>query len=545
MAEDSLVGQQLANFRVDRVLGRGGMAQVYYGWDVKLERPVAIKVIDARYRANPAYAERFVREARAISTWRHENIVQIHYADDQEGLYYFVMEYIDGQDLGTLMKQYTEQNALIPYQDVLRIGAAVARALDYAHKRGVIHRDVKPSNVMLDHEGRIILTDFGLAMDVQQGSLGEVVGSPHYTAPEQARRSSDAVPQSDLYSLGVMLYEMLTGSVPFDDPSPASLALQHLTLSPPPPRQLNPNLSAETEGVLLKALSKSPVDRYQTGLELMRALDRALKNQGPTVPSPAAVEQATRLHRHPSDPQTSGRPRSFPWLWLGLGALLLILLGAGIVILSQRGGARDETFTPPSTATTDEVVQVSTATTSSEDIAEVPTSAPSDTPAVSASPVELQPTLVATVTTTDTPVVVNPTATILNPNGYRIVLFYNERGFYIWNPGERRLQIASIAFEAIDAAGQPTPYRFEGSSWAAMYAQLMEGRCNTVEIAAQAAPSRPAECTVFNATRTPVEDSPWVFWRAHDGITQFRVLWDNQETARCEISAGTCEVFLP
>ncbi len=182
----------------------------------------------------------------------------------------------DGPDLAQLLAEYASAGELMPHGDVLRIGHAVARALDYAHAQGIIHRDIKPSNVMVASDGRVVLTDFGLALDVAQGTVGEVFGTPHYIAPEQARRSSDAVPQSDIYAWGVVLYEMLTGIVPFDDPSPTSLALQHLTMAPPPPRQINPALNEETEAVLLKALSKSPADRYPTAGALMDALDQAL-----------------------------------------------------------------------------------------------------------------------------------------------------------------------------------------------------------------------------------------------------------------------------
>ncbi|MCZ7544184.1 MAG: serine/threonine protein kinase [Anaerolineae bacterium] len=243
MAEDPLIGRQLANYQIVRLIGHGGMAQVYYGWDVRLERPVAIKVIDARYRGNPAYAQRFVNEARVVATWRHEHIVQVYYADEDDGLYYFVMEFVDGYSLAEVLAQYRAQGRLLSLDEALRIGFAVAGALDYAHQRGVIHRDVKPSNIMLANDGRVILTDFGLALDLHQGSMGEVFGTPHYISPEQARRSASAVPQSDVYSLGVVLFEMLTGVVPFDDPSPTSVALQHITTPPPSPRGINPALS--------------------------------------------------------------------------------------------------------------------------------------------------------------------------------------------------------------------------------------------------------------------------------------------------------------
>jgi serine/threonine protein kinase len=274
---ESLLGHQLANYRVDRLLGSGGMAQVYYGWDVKLERPVAIKVIDARYRDDPAYAERFIREARTVAGWRHDHIVQIYYADDQDGLYFFAMEYVDGMDLGQVLAQYSDDGELMGHEDVLFVGRAVAQALDYAHEQGVIHRDIKPSNVMVTADGRVVLTDFGLALDVYEGSLGQVFGSPHYISPEQARSSAEAVVQSDLYSLGVMLYEMLTGVVPFDDPSSTTLALKHLNEPPPPPREINPNLNEETEAVLLKILSKEIEERYGTGQALMDALEAALE----------------------------------------------------------------------------------------------------------------------------------------------------------------------------------------------------------------------------------------------------------------------------
>ncbi len=297
MADDSLLGRQLANFKIERSIGRGGMAQVYYGQDVKLERPVAVKVIDVRHRGNPAYAERFVREAKTVATWRHENIIQIHYADDEDGLYYFVMEYIDGFDLGELIAQYTEKGQKVPHDKVITLGQDIAAALDYAHQQGVIHRDVKPANVMVGHDDRVVLTDFGLALDVEQGSMGEAFGSSHYIAPEQARRSADAVPQSDIYALGVLLYEMLTGHVPFNDPSPTTVALQHITLLPPPPRDINPELSEDVEAVLLKALQKSPSERYQSGQALMDALSQALRDESslPTDIKPASTTEPDRV----------------------------------------------------------------------------------------------------------------------------------------------------------------------------------------------------------------------------------------------------------
>lgn len=274
---DSMLHRQLANYRIERLLGRGGMGQVYYGWDVKLERPVAVKVMNERFRSNPAFTERFLREARSVASWRHPNIVQVYYADQQDDLYFFAMEYVDGKSLADVMAETAGRGALMPHAEVLRLGKAIAAALDYAHEHDIIHRDVKPSNVLVAEDGRVILTDFGLSLRTDRGSHGEIFSTAHYVAPEQARRSADANAQSDLYSLGVILYEMLTGSVPFDDPSPTSVAVQHITLPPPSPRALNPALNLETEAVLLKALDKNPAQRYPTGVALMAALEKALQ----------------------------------------------------------------------------------------------------------------------------------------------------------------------------------------------------------------------------------------------------------------------------
>ena len=284
MNAQRLIGQKLAgNYRVDRFLGQGGMAQIFYGWDESLDRPVAIKVIGDALKDNTTYTERFIHEARAVAKWRHEHILQVYYAGAEENnLYYFVMEFVDGSDLEQILRQYEEKGELIPFEDVVRIGRAVASALDYAHSKHVIHRDVKPSNILIDRENRVALTDFGLAMDIQRGSMGQTFGTPHYVAPEQARNSADAVPQSDFYSLGIILYEMLTGIVPFDDPSSMSVALKHLSEPPPPPRTINPQLSQEVEQVLLKALSKEPSQRFGNGQALMDALEDALQAQSET-----------------------------------------------------------------------------------------------------------------------------------------------------------------------------------------------------------------------------------------------------------------------
>ena len=273
---DPLIGQSLDNFLIQQLLGRGGMARVYKGMDTSLKRPVAIKVIEEHFRATVAYQLRFEHEAQAVANLHHPNIVTVYHFGKQAGLYYLVMEYINGADLDSIIRNYGATGELMPHKDVLRIIGEIASALDYAHTQGVIHRDIKPSNIMLERTGRSVLTDFGLALRVSEGTVGETFGSPHYISPEQARNSANVLPQSDLYSLGIVVYELLTGTVPFDDPSPTTLAVQHMVAPLPPPRALNPNLSEAVDHVMLRILAKNPVERHQSGQEFIAALRLAL-----------------------------------------------------------------------------------------------------------------------------------------------------------------------------------------------------------------------------------------------------------------------------
>src|SRR5258707_6872628 len=278
---DPLIGKQLGDYVIQDLLGRGGMARVYKGYDERLQRFAAVKVINSDFATadQAEYAERFRREARAIARLHHPNIVGVFQFGEYESNYYMAMVFIEGRDLRQMLKEYAENNQQMPHVDVLNIIRGIGSALDYAHSRGVIHRDIKPSNIMLDPENRAILTDFGLALSTQEGTLGDTFGSAHYIAPEQAVSSAKAVPQSDLYSLGVCLYEMLAGKVPFDDPSAMSVALKHLNDAPPPPHLFNPELAPAIERVILKTLDKDPNQRYATGALLADALEAAMQGK--------------------------------------------------------------------------------------------------------------------------------------------------------------------------------------------------------------------------------------------------------------------------
>lgn len=570
MQMDPLIGRQLANYEIEREIGHGGMAVVYLGRDVKLNRPAAIKVIDARFRDQPNYTGRFLHEARMVASWRHEHILQIYYADDVSfpdigKLFFFAMEYINGQNLAEVLSGLVQVHGIVPPAEILRYGRAVAEALDYAHARGVIHRDVKPANILVSKDGRIVLSDFGLALEVQQGSIGEVFGSAHYIAPEQARRSSDAVPQSDLYSLGVILYEMLTGVVPFDDPSPTSVALQHITLPPPRPRDINPDLSEEVEAVLLKALAKKPEERFSSGAELLNTLENALIRMHPSLPThrqippPAAVAQgATNGTKQPAPP-TLPPPslsilKSLPILSpvqkkIAFAVACLAIITCLIADLSlwfrQLGGAEQAAITPSAAAVLAQAEKSpATVPATSTAISEVPVStepvsAPlplSETPASPGSDPNVQPTI---------------TWTPKYASGRKMILSWNDGSFYMLQVTGYGELIDPLVFERLKTDGTPSN-RFSGKQWAAYHSATLRDWCMRLEVGGPNQPAdlpsylRPAPCEEhYLATLWPGVDDPAIFWTKQQDSRQFRVLWGRDEIQRCEIDAGTCEVYLP
>jgi serine/threonine protein kinase len=281
---DPLVGTRLDDYEIVRLIGRGGMARVYEGYDAKLDRRAAIKVIEATHEESVEITQRFSREARAVANLDHPNIVSVYRFGEGPNLYYLAMKLIDGKTLLTIFKKLRLKNKFLEPDRILSILSDVAAAIDYAHSRGVVHRDIKPSNIMLTADDHAILMDFGLSMIMNADStLGTAFGTPRYIAPEQAISSHRAVPQSDIYSLGVVLYEMVTGRVPFDNDSPMSLALSHITNPPPLPQALRPDLPAAVQTVILKALEKNPEDRWKTATEMVMALRNAYQGIVPDV----------------------------------------------------------------------------------------------------------------------------------------------------------------------------------------------------------------------------------------------------------------------
>ncbi|HLY25108.1 MAG TPA: protein kinase, partial [Aggregatilineales bacterium] len=281
---DPLIGTHLGDYTIEALIGRGGMARVYEALDEKLGRKAAVKVIEAEHEKADEMTQRFIREARAAANLDHPNIISVYQFGEDGNLYYMAMKLIEGHTLLNILKKRRQQKKFMEPQEVLSIASQIAAALDYAHSKGVIHRDIKPSNIMLTDENRAILTDFGLTMQLGADStLGTAFGTPRYISPEQAMASHRAVPQSDIYSLGVVLYEMTTGQAPFDSDSPMSLALSHISNPPPEPKSVRPDLPHPVQMVLLKALEKRPENRWQTATEMVEALRSAYQGIEPNV----------------------------------------------------------------------------------------------------------------------------------------------------------------------------------------------------------------------------------------------------------------------
>ncbi len=259
-------------YRIVSPLGSGGMADVYLAEDERLGRLVAVKVLKARLAADDEFLERFRIEARAAASLNHPSIVGVYDRGSADGATYIAMEYVRGESL----KQRLRREGALPQDEAVTIALAVLSALAAAHAQKIVHRDVTSYNVMLDESGRVVVTDFGIARmgDSALTRTGAMMGTSSYLSPEQAQgRAADE--RSDLYSLGVVLYEMLTGRVPFRGESDVAVAMQHVSTAPPNPRTLEPAVSEPLAGVAMRALSKNPDDRFQTADEFAAALRKA------------------------------------------------------------------------------------------------------------------------------------------------------------------------------------------------------------------------------------------------------------------------------
>lgn len=313
------IGENVGAYRIVEKLGQGGMATVYKAYHPALDRYVAIKVMHPSFTEDPNFLARFQREARIVAKLDHPHIIPIYDFAEHHGQPYLVMRYIEGETL----KARIRQESLDP-QEVLRIARAVGEALTYAHGEGVLHRDIKPSNVLMTPDGGIYLTDFGLARMAAAGestlSRDMMVGTPQYISPEQAKGITKLDARTDIYSFGVVLYELLVGQAPFTADTPYAIIHDHIFTPLPLPRELNPDLPELLERILLKALAKEPDDRFQSVQELITALQTALEAAPPPPPPetivapPPTVAQPVPVAEGPAEDKPAKRKRRWPWI---------------------------------------------------------------------------------------------------------------------------------------------------------------------------------------------------------------------------------------
>ncbi|XWX04181.1 protein kinase [Aggregatilineales bacterium SYSU G02658] len=296
--------EQIGLYILEEQIGKGGMATVYRARHVRLERHVAIKIMHTVLLHDESFRQRFEREAQIVAKLEHPHIVPIYDYSEHNGSPYLVMKYIDGVTLKQQMLKTT-----LSLSDILRLMRTLADALDYAHRQGVLHRDLKPSNIMIDREGRPYLTDFGLARMAQVGestiSHDMMLGTPFYVSPEQAQGQRDLSSLTDIYSFGVVLYELITGVVPFAGDSAYAIIHDHIYAAPEPPSQKNPALPRALDAVLLKALAKRPEDRYSTATALMNAFAAAIGSEDAPPVEAAAAPQHTPPARQTGDKAAS------------------------------------------------------------------------------------------------------------------------------------------------------------------------------------------------------------------------------------------------
>ena len=348
-------------YEIERRLGSGGMATVYQARDTRLNRPVAIKVLHPQYAADEQFLRRFIHEAESAARLNHPNIVQIFDVGEDKGQHYIVMEYINGSDL----KKIITTEGPLSIERTFRLVEEVARALEVAHQSGMVHRDVKPQNILVDHHDQANLSDFGIAKSDRSSAYtdpGTTFGTADYISPEQAQ-GLGSTPRSDIYSLGVVTYEMLTGKLPFEGDTPLAVAMKHVQTTPPSLRQWVPSIPPQLEAIVLQALSKDPQQRPASAREFAEML-RAYRSFGsqattaqPTVPrqqsnpdrttvmNPNQVRQPPRSVPPPATPRQQPQqaprqqPQAMPQRDSGgcgvfvLGLLLLVGIGALLFVL--------------------------------------------------------------------------------------------------------------------------------------------------------------------------------------------------------------------
>ncbi len=308
MDMDKYIGRLLDNrYEIREVIGMGGMAVVYKARDHRLNRFVAVKILKDEYSQDEEFRRRFHAESQAVAMLSHPNIVSVHDVSNTKEVDYIVMELIEGITL----RQYMEKKGVLNWKETLHFAIQIAKALEHAHSRGIVHRDIKPHNVMILKNGSVKVADFGIARVMSKSNTltKEALGSVHYISPEQAK-GGRVDNRSDIYSLGVVMYEMITGRPPYDGESPVAVAIQHINGGAPLPSTLNPNIPGGLEQIIMKAMSREPADRYDTATAMLYDMDEFRKD--PTMLfeyNLPPIDDVTKL-RHPVAEQEQPAPRT-------------------------------------------------------------------------------------------------------------------------------------------------------------------------------------------------------------------------------------------
>jgi len=347
---DFLGGERLDDkYLIERLLGQGGMGAVYKATHLGTTRAVAIKIIRPQLSSNEEFVERFRREASSAAGLQHPNVVAVYDRGEFDGTYYIAMEYLEGRSLKTIV----QQEAPLDTDRAIDLTIQVLRAARFAHRRGIIHRDLKPHNVIVDADGRAKVTDFGIARagasDMTQ--TGSIMGTAQYLSPEQAQGHAVSA-ASDIYSIGIMLYELLTGRVPFEGESAVTVALKQVNERPTPPSVYNPAVTPELEEAVMRALEKDPARRYPDADAFIAALQAARNGTATAVLAapPPPPEPPSEVYVYPEEPLAPREPREGGRWWLWLLAVLVAALGLAAVLLlpgTQKVGVGKPAEAPP------------------------------------------------------------------------------------------------------------------------------------------------------------------------------------------------------
>lgn len=568
----NLLNKQLGDYILEQKLTSGGMAHIYIGRDIKLDRLAAVKILTPDISGSDrTLSERFEREARAIAQLEHDNIVPIYQFGTDDGLYFLAMRYIKGNDLADEIRRLRNNGELLPMPRALYILGQIADALDYAHGRDIIHRDIKPSNVLLGENDKAVLSDFGLVLwQSVDKTMGTAFGTPRYISPEQATDSQKSVPQSDIYSLGVIVYEIATGEHLFTGSTPMEVALAHITDEPKPPRLINDKIPVGAEQEILKALSKEATNRHKTASQFINALkayyppydprqapvavsapaeakwdDKAAQSapdsnasilSGWTMSSTATkAEYPDPLDDAPTpimgqgDGASSGN-RNVIWI-AGLVVMFVVIAGLGLLLSNNNSGAGDVTATQGNDDDTSIALNITETDTpalpteTTLAATDTPDQAPSNTP----EPPTEAPTLIATTAlaavSTNAGDNASPVPPSLTPTPQirALRLHYTNNDFALLNAGNTPLDIEIVLDGINNVDGERVT----------LNADLGIGACIVISNS-EANTNLPQDVPCDTPAQRISRSQP-LFWFANDGDdTSFTITVDGETVQTCD-----------